>query len=136
MTTHEASPFNLNRPLDVRRWVVENVTGRRRCRWTWHQALLGIGKLSSAAAARRRSATRRQSTVANVSHTTFRFLNAGPRFVHLGFNGVDDMFSALLVARCEAAAQHALQHDVGCDKATRILHQLLCKTAEFLDELR
>ena len=62
-------------------------------------------------------------------------MGSSQTFFHLGFNDVDDMFSTLLVARCEAACQHALQHHVGCDIAAGILHKLLCQTAEFLDEL-
>ena len=61
-----------------------------------------------------------QSLVANLSQTTCRCLSAGVRFFHLDFNGVDDLFSALLVAGCKAARQNALQHDVGCDEAVYI----------------
>ena len=43
-------------------------------------------------------------------------MGSSQTFFHLGFNGVDDMFSTLLVGRCEAAGQHA-----------SILHKLLCQ---------
>ena len=56
-------------------------------------------------------------------------------FFHLGINGADDLFSALLVAGCQAARQNALLHDVGCDKAACVLHKLLCQTEEFVDEI-
>ena len=55
--------------------------------------------------------------------------------LELGFDGLDDLFSALLVAGCEAAPQHALQHDVGCDKAACVIHKLLCQSEEFVDKL-
>ena len=59
----------------------------------------------------------------------------GECFVHLGINGVDDLFSALLVAGCAAAGEHALQHDVGCDKAGCVIDKPLCQAEEPLDEL-
>ena len=58
--------------------------------------------------------------MAKLSHETLRCLPADDSFFHLGFNGGDDLFSALLVAGCKAARQSALQHDVGCDEAAYI----------------
>ena len=54
MAMREAPPLSLNGSLDVRRWVVEKVAGRRHCWLTWQQALLRVGRLSSSASARRR----------------------------------------------------------------------------------
>ena len=58
--------------------------------------------------------------MAKLSHETLRCLPADERFFHPDFDGVDDLFSALLVAGCKAARQNALQHDVGCDEAAYI----------------
>ena len=60
--------------------------------------------------------------MAKLSYETLGCRPAGERFFHLGINGADDLFSALLVAGCQAARQNALQHDVGCYKAALVLH--------------
>ena len=61
MAMHEAPALSLNGSLDVRRWVVEKVAGRRRCWGTWQQAPFGVGRLSSSASACRRFVTRPES---------------------------------------------------------------------------
>ena len=57
MVMHEAPPLTLTQSLDVKRWVVEKVTGRWHCGWLWKQALRRVGRLRSSASARRRFAT-------------------------------------------------------------------------------
>ena len=91
--------------------------------------------LRSSASARRRSATRRHSTLAKLSYATSDCRPTAEKFVHLGVNGFGDLCSGQLVAGCEAVIKNSVEHNVGCYKAALVLPKLFYHSEELVDEL-